>query len=164
MPHRDVLLPEFDREMSTTRALLERVPADRADWRPHPKSRPLGQLAMHLTQIPRLATRAMRETEVDAGSGGPPPRLESTAGLLAAFDESVSAMRRAIESVSDDDLRARFTFKAGGKEIFSVPRTAMLRTFLLNHMIHHRGQLTVYLRLNDVPLPSIYGPTADEPL
>ena len=164
MPYRDALLREFDHEMSTTRALLERVPADRAAWRPHAKSTPLGQLAMHLTQIPRLATRAMRESEVEAASGGGPQRMEYTAALLAAFDESVAAAREAIEAASDEDMRARFTFKAGGREIFSVPRTAMLRTFLMNHMIHHRGQISVYLRLNDVPLPSIYGPTADEPL
>jgi uncharacterized damage-inducible protein DinB len=168
MPIAQTLLPEFDQEMAITRALLERVPADRADWKPHPKSTALGALAQHLATIPSLGLRAITLNEVDMNPpGGPPPtppRFETTEALLATFDANVEKTRAALAGASDDDLAVTWTLKNAGRTIFALPRAAVLRTMMLSHVIHHRGQLSVYLRLNDVPLPSIYGPSADTPM
>lgn len=165
MPLAESLLPEFDQEMATTRRLLERVPEERASWTPHPKSTGLGPLAAHIANLPWFATRALTGTEHDFNPpGGPrftPQAFESTAKTLQTFDERVREARAAIASASDADLAVAWTLKNGGHTIFTLPRIAVLRTLMMNHIIHHRGQLSVYLRLNDVPLPSIYGPTAD---
>lgn len=162
------LLPEYDYEMGTTRKLLERVPDGRADWKPHVKSMPLGHLTIHLATLPTYAKVTLTQTEVDVNPPGGPayqmPEFDSTAVTLEAFDENVRSGRAAIAAASDDDLRVTWTLKNGGRTIFSQPRVGVLRTFFMNHLIHHRGQLSVYLRLLDVPLPSIYGPTADEPM
>lgn len=168
MPVAQLLLPEFDHEMSTTRTLLERVPEDRAAWKPHPRSTALGDLAAHIANLPSMARRVIEMTEVDMNPpGGPaftPPRFTSTAALLATFDENVQQGREAIAGAGDDDLGVPWSLKYAGETIFAMPRAAVLRSFMMNHLIHHRGQLSVYLRLNEVPLPSIYGPTADEPM
>ena len=167
MPIARALLPEFDHEMATTRTLLERVPEARADWRPHAKSTTLGGLAAHVAQLPSLVERIVARTEVDLNPPGGPafaaPRLTTTAALLETFDRHVAAARATLEGVADDALMVPWSLKNGGKAIFTLPRAAVLRTMVLNHVIHHRGQLSVYLRLLDVPLPSIYGPTADTP-
>ncbi len=159
------ILPEFDHEMATTRSLLERVPAADASWKPHPRSSSLGELAMHLATIPALGLRILDGTELDLNPPGGPaytiPELVSTAALLETFDAMVRDVRAALAAASDQDLMVVWTFKNGGETIFALPRVAVLRTMLMNHIIHHRGQLSVYLRLLDVPLPSIYGPTAD---
>lgn len=159
------LLSEFDHEMATTRALLERVPDEDASWRPHPKSSTLGDLAVHIAGLPGLGIQVLESEEYDMNPpGGPaysPPEFESTSALLDAFDSSVGAFREALEGVSDEEMMKVWTFKGGGETIMELPRAAILRTLLMNHLIHHRGQLSVYLRLRDVPLPSIYGPTAD---
>ncbi|HEX2092705.1 MAG TPA: DinB family protein [Longimicrobiaceae bacterium] len=168
MPIAQALLPEFDHEMATTRRLLERVPEDRASWTPHPKSTPLGGLAAHIATLAGMAVNVLGRTEVDINPpGGPsftPPPFTSTADLLATFDERVQQSRAAIAAATDDDLRVEWSLKNGGRTIFTLPRVAALRTMMMSHIIHHRGQLSVYLRLNDVPLPSIYGPTADTPM
>ena len=160
------LLPEFDAEMATTRRLLERVPEDRAAFTPHAKSTPLGKLAVHIAQLPWFVTVTTQGTEYDMAPGGKPafvtPPFESTAKLLELFDANVSQARSSLESVSDADAGATWALKAGGHTLAAMPRSTMWRTMCVNHIIHHRGQLSVYLRLNDVPLPSIYGPTADE--
>ena len=160
------LLPEFDHEMATTRRLLERVPAEHASWRPHPKSTALGALAVHLATLAGMGRRALELTELDFNPPGAPPfrpaAFESTAQVVALFDANVLASRAAIERASDTDLATSWTLKSGGRVVFTLPRTAVLRSMMINHIIHHRGQLSVYLRLNDVPVPSIYGPTADE--
>ncbi len=165
MPIAQALLPEFDHEMATTRSLLERVPEDRNDFRPHPKSTALGPLAVHLANLVGLGARIVSLTEVDMNPpGGPafaPPQFTTTAALLEMFDANVARSREAIAGASDAELMETWTLKNGGNTIFAMPRAAVLRTMLMNHTIHHRGQLSVYLRLNDVPLPSIYGPTAD---
>jgi uncharacterized damage-inducible protein DinB len=159
----DALLLEFDREMGTTRRLLERTPLDHGDWTPHPKSRTLHDLATHVANIPAMATWAMTLTEFDRTAPRPPrPPVTNTAQLLAAFDEHVSVARAAMAGKTDPELMAPWTFKSDGREIFTVPKVGVVRTMCLNHIIHHRGQLSVYLRLRDVPLPSIYGPSADE--
>ena len=159
----DGYLPEFDREMGTTRRLLERVPFDDPAWTPHPKSMPLLKLATHIADIPNFAVRAMTGTEFDAAAPREPrPAPTSTAELLARFDANVAAARAEIVGKTDPELMVPWKLVANGREIFTLPRIGVLRTLFLNHTIHHRGQLSVYLRLRDVPLPSIYGPSADE--
>ena len=160
------LLPEFDHEMRTTRSLLERLPEARGQWQPHPKSMTLAQLAAHVTAMIKWVNATINLTELDFSSPEAaqyaPPRFETTAALVETFDANVRAAREAIAGASDADLMAGWTLRNGEHKILSLPRVAALRSFVMNHHIHHRGQLSVYLRLLDVPLPSIYGPTADE--
>jgi uncharacterized damage-inducible protein DinB len=159
----DGLLPEFEKEMRSTRRVLERVPLQQGDWTPHAKSRTLLQLATHVADIPVMATRILTLTEWDSASPRPPGApIKETAELLAAFDEHVGDARAALAGKADGDLVAPWTFKYAGREMFTLPRMGAIRSLCLSHLIHHRGQLTVYLRLQDVALPSIYGPSADE--
>lgn len=161
----DALLPEFDHEVALTRRLLERVPDGRLDYQPHPKSMTLGALATHLGQLGQWGRMTMTETGVDLESMG---RLSagdlptSRAGLVAAFDEKMAAARAALSGRTDAELLAPWTLRRGQQTFFTMPKASCWRTFVMNHLIHHRGQLTVYLRELDVPLPSIYGPSADE--
>lgn len=168
MPYAQALLPEFDQEMATTRRMLERVPLDRADWTPHPKSTPLGRLASHLAAIPSYGRMALESEEVDVNPPGGeprrPPQFTKVDEMLAAFDRNVQLTRQALETVSEAELTKTFTLKNAGHTILSLPRKATLRVLMMNHLIHHRAQLGVYLRLNDVPLPRTYGPSADEPI
>ena len=159
----DALLPEFDREMTTTRKALERVPEDKFAWKPHAKSFSLGALATHVATLPAWGRETLEESEIDIAGGQPPAAPLSRAELLATFDTHVAATRSALVGRSDAELLATWTLKRGGKAIFSMPKGAVLRSFVISHLIHHRGQLSVYLRLLDVPVPSIYGPSADEP-
>jgi len=162
MALKELLLSEFDHEMGTTRRLLERVPDHKLTWKPHEKSMTVGGLATHLGNIPNWGARILREDGFDLADA--PPNLEartSRADILAAFDQSTSAARPLLDR-TDAELMGRWTLKRGGHEMFSLPRAAAFRSFVLNHMIHHRGQLSVYRRLNDVPVPAIYGPSADE--
>ena len=165
MPLADTLLPEFDQEMKTTRSLLERVPLDKASWKPHGRSTTMGALASHITSLAGFGSMIVKQTELDVASAqGQPrqtPQYHTTEELLAAFDANVNASRAEIAKAADPDLTTPWTLRAGPQTIFTMPRAAVLRTMLMNHVIHHRGQLSVYLRLKDVPLPSIYGPTAD---
>jgi uncharacterized damage-inducible protein DinB len=155
------LLPEFDQEMATTRTLLARVPSDKGPWKPHPKSFPLGHLAQLVATMPGWLTQTLRHTEIDlATSQG--YSFETTDTLLREFDRHVREAREALASGQDADFTVLWSLKKGPEVLFTAPRGAAVRSHL-NHLIHHRGQLSVYLRLNDVPLPSIYGPTADEP-
>jgi uncharacterized damage-inducible protein DinB len=159
------MLPEFDHETATTRMLLERVPEHKADWKPHPKSMSLGQLAMHIATIPAWSPVTLRQTSFDTNPPGgqkyTPPVFESIAHMLRRYDEGVGAARAMLAATSDAEFMVLWTLKNGGKSVFSMPRAGVFRSFILNHAVHHRGQLTVYLRLCDVPLPNIYGPTAD---
>jgi uncharacterized damage-inducible protein DinB len=158
-------LPEFDHEMATTRTLLERVPADKAAWKPHPKSTGLGRLAMHIAELPQWVSGTLRQTELDVhpvdGPGFVATPFSSTPALLQTFDANAKAAREVLAATADPDFFVPWSLKNAGKVQFTMPRVAVLRGFVLNHIVHHRGQLSVYLRLNDVPLPSIYGPTAD---
>ena len=163
MPIVDALLPEFDHEMTTTRKVLERVPADRFDWKPHVKSFSLGALATHVATLPTWGAEALAQSEFDIAGSQPPAAPPSKAELMATFDKSVATTRSALAGKSDAELMATWTLKREDKAIFSMPKANVLRSFVLNHLIHHRGQLSVYLRLLDVPVPSIYGPSADEP-
>lgn len=162
MSIKDTLLAEYDHEMGTTRKLLDRVPDDRLAWKPHPKSMSLGGLATHLGNIPRWAATILNEPSFDLAAA--PPNLEplaTRAAILTFFDESTRATRVMMDR-TDAEYGARWALKRGGQEMFSMPRVAAFKTFVINHIIHHRGQLSVYLRLNDVPVPAIYGPSADE--
>ena len=159
------LLPEFDSEMAITRPLLERVPEDRADWKPHPRSTALGALAAHISNLVSFGTRVLADTEMDMNPpGGVPfraPGFTTRDALLADFDCGAERTRAALAAATDEELRVTWTLKSGGETFFAMPRGVVLRTMMLNHIVHHRGQLSVYLRLNEVPLPSIYGPSAD---
>ena len=163
MSFADTFLPEFDNEMKTTRSLLERVSFENADWRPHTKSTGLGALASHIAGLAGYGAMIVTETGMDMAkrSGGKPAQYSNSADVLTAFDANVKKSRDAVASLTDDAMTTPWTLSAGDHVIFTLPRAAVLRTMMMNHMIHHRGQLSVYLRLNDVLLPSIYGPTAD---
>jgi uncharacterized damage-inducible protein DinB len=165
MPIADILLPEFDHEMATTRRLLEIVPAKDATWRPHPKSSALGDLAAHIARLVLWARYVATQSELDLGipenAALARAGFTTTPELIEQFDRSVRGTREALAAISDPAMKETWTLKSGGKVIFARPRAAVLRGFILSHLIHHRGQLSVYLRLRDVALPSIYGPTAD---
>ncbi len=159
------LLPEFDNEMANTRKTLERVPDDKFAWKPHEKSFPMGGLATHLANLPSWGSLILSSDSFDVAPGGNPvktPELNSTSAVLKQFDENTAATRAAIEAASDEDLFRTWTLQSNGKGLMTLPKIAVLRGFVMNHMIHHRAQLGVYLRLNDIPVPSIYGPSADE--
>jgi uncharacterized damage-inducible protein DinB len=154
------MLPEFDQEMAATRRLLERVPAEKGKWKPHPKSFALGHLAQLLARMPGWFTLALDRTELDLAQA-PAYSFETTETLLAEFDRNLRQAREALAAARDADLQVPWSLKHGDRVLFTAPRATVVRQNL-NHLIHHRGQLTVYLRLVDVPLPPIYGPTADE--
>ena len=154
------LLPEFDQEMASTRRLLERVPSDKGQWKPHPKSFPLGHLAQLISMMPGWLTKTIRGIDIDL-SKSQGYSLEKTQTLLEQFDTNVREAREALASATDGDFGRTWSLKQGDRVLFSGARGMVVRSHI-NHLIHHRGQLTVYLRLVDVPLPSIYGPTADE--
>ena len=154
-------VPEFDQEMATTRRLLERVPSEKGTWKPHEKSFPLGHLAQLVARMPGWITGIMTATGLDVRSGQG-YTYEQTETLLAEFDRHVKEARAAMLAAKDPDYLVTWSLKAGERVLFTLPRVAVVRQ-TINHLIHHRGQLSVYLRLVDVPLPSIYGPTADEP-
>ena len=160
------LLPEYDHELATTRRVLERVPESEFAWKPHVKSMSLGQLAGHVSNIPFWLSATLNAAFYDlATEDDKEARLEVPASkdvLLKEFDAKVSAARARLAKATDAEMLAPWTLKHGTLEIFTLPRVAAVRSFVMNHMIHHRGQLSVYLRLKDVPLPPMYGPTADE--
>jgi len=158
----DALLPELDHEVAVTRKLLERVPEGKSDWKPHEKSFSLGQLAGHIASLQEWGVMTIAKSEIDMDGAGPPAPASSRAALLATFDEKAAAFRAALVGRTDAELTAIWTLKLKGKVLFSMPKVAVLRSFVMNHLIHHRGQLSVYLRQLDIPLPSIYGPSADE--
>jgi uncharacterized damage-inducible protein DinB len=154
------LLPEFDQEMATTRRVLERVPSDKGQWKPHPKSFSLAHLAQLVAWMPGWITNAVTKTSLNLAAAGGYSN-EKTEDLLAMFDKNVKEARAAIAKSKDADYKKNWSLKHGDRVIFTQPRGVVVRQHV-NHLVHHRGQLTVYLRLIDVPVPSIYGPTADE--
>ena len=162
MPLVDALLPEFDHEMTVTRKLLERVPEDKFEWKPHPKSMSLGQLAQHVATLPMWGLMTLSQTEIDIGHQEQLPAATARAELLAMFDQNVANARAAMVGKGDGEMMTPWTLKRDGHTIFSMPRASVWRSFVLSHLVHHRGQLSVYLRMQDVPLPSMYGPSADE--
>jgi uncharacterized damage-inducible protein DinB len=165
MPLSDSLLPEFDLEMANTRKVLERVPEDKFGWKPHPKSGALGWLASHVADIPGWAVPTLGQSSLDINPPGghtPPPLPASRAELLEKFDTNAKKGREALAKAADGVFMEPWSLLSGGATLFPIPKAAVLRSFVMNHLIHHRAQLGVYLRLNDIPVPAIYGPSADE--
>lgn len=160
------LLGELDHELVGTRKVLERVPEAKLAWTPHPKSSPMGRLASHLSDVAGWGIHAMETEELDiAPAGGPaytPPEFKTVREILANFDAKNARMRALFEKAPDAAFMVPWSLKMGGKTMFTMPRIAVVRSMIFNHAIHHRAQLTVYLRLCDVPVPSLYGPSADE--
>jgi uncharacterized damage-inducible protein DinB len=163
MPLIEGMLQELEQEAAATRRVLERVPDDKLGWRPHEKSRTLGQLAFHIAVVPgSVAEFVAAPSPVQAPQFGPDPTPASSSELMPMLDESIAKAKKVLGGMDDATLMATWRMMLGDREIMAVPRAVMLRSIMLNHWYHHRGQLTVYLRQLGVPLPSIYGPTADE--
>lgn len=157
----ETLLAQLEREIPATRKLVERVPEGMSDWKPHPKSMPMGYLTALVAGMISWIATMIEQDHLDLGSGNAPPSPTTQADRLALFDKSVDAARRALESTTDEHLLTLWQLRVKGNVVDQKPRHIMIvDTF--SHLAHHRGQLTVYLRLNDKPIPSIYGPTADE--
>ena len=162
----ETMLEHFTTVMTGTRKALERVPFDKAEWAPHEKSMTLGRLAGHIAEAPGWGLSILTSDGMDMapadGGGYTPPVFESTDDVLAAFDKAVSAVEATLPGMTDEALAEHWSLKSGGEEIMGGPRGAFFGNMVTNHVIHHRGQLTVYLRLCDVPVPGMYGPSADE--
>jgi uncharacterized damage-inducible protein DinB len=159
----ELLLPEFDQEMKTTRTTLERVPFDKQDFAPHTKSMPLGKLAPHVAELAGFGTTILTTPGLDFGTGASWPRAPfELNGLLKAFDENIAKTRSALQNTKDDAWMENWKLSFQGKPIFDGKRFMAYRQMFLNHLVHHRAQLGVYLRLNGKPLPATYGPSADD--
>jgi uncharacterized damage-inducible protein DinB len=157
------MLSEFRAEAATTRRVLERVPVEKLSWKPHPKSMSLGQLAMHIATVPGALARITQPDSFDVSQGNfDPPSPKSVAEIHAAFEQSVLDAEGYLQGMTDQKAQENWRLMLRGKELSSQPRIGALRSIMLNHWYHHRGQLSVYLRLLDVPVPVIYGPSADE--
>jgi uncharacterized damage-inducible protein DinB len=166
MSYAESLLPEFDQEMASTRKVLERIPDDKFDWKPHSRSNTIGWNANHVADIPNWVALMLTRTELDiAPTDGPSyqsPALTDREAILRLFDRNVAAARQAIAEAKDEDVGEPWTLLQAGQVLFTMPRSAVVRSFVLNHLIHHRAHLCVYLRLNDIPVPGMYGPSGDE--
>ena len=166
MSYAEATLPEFDQEMASTRKVLERIPDDKLAWQAHPKSHTMGWNANHLADLPNWATSIFTQPEFDFMPPGGPryetPSLKTTKEILALFDKNVATARKALADVKDSSMGDQWTLRGGDRVIFTMPRAAVARSFLMNHIIHHRAILCVYLRLNDIPVPGMYGPSGDE--
>ena len=160
MPLGEAMLPEFDQEMAITRRVLERVPSEKGAWKPHPKSFALGHLAQLVSWMPGWITQTLREPSLDLAKGGG-YSMETTETLLRGFDANVASARAALQQTPDAAWAETWSLMHGNQKLWSAPRAVVVRNHV-NHLIHHRAQLTVYLRLNDVPVPATYGPSADE--
>jgi len=162
----DALLPEFDQEMTNTRKCLERIPADKFNYKPHTKSFELGALATHIATVCDWGVVTMKNDSFDyAPVGGPPyrpPVPTDTAELLGIFDKGKAEFREALAATDDAEFMKPWSLLEGGKTLFTMPRVVVIRSMIFNHLVHHRGQLTVYLRMNEIAVPAIYGPSADE--
>ena len=157
------LLPEFDQEMAGTRKTLERIPEDKLEFKPDPKSMTLGRLAGHVAEMPGWGAMTLNTESLDVGLGNFEPTIaKSKDQLLAVFDKNAADARAAIAAASDENLMKPWTLLMKGQTMFTMPRIAVIRTMVMNHTIHHRAQLTVYYRLTGVPVPGMYGPSADE--
>lgn len=160
------LLPELDHEMGTTRKVLSRVPDDKLGFKPHAKSWDMGSLATHVARIPSWGVETMSRTELDIAPEGQPQEravpVTSNRALMELFEENAAAARSAIEGASDQQFLQPWSLLSAGKPVFTMPRIAVIRSMIMNHLIHHRGVLSVYLRMNDIPVPAMYGPSADE--
>jgi uncharacterized damage-inducible protein DinB len=160
------LLMEFEREMGNTRRALERIPESTFGWRPHPRSNTMGWLASHIANMPHWAVATLTSDSFDVQPPGTEnytmPEARTSAELMEMFDRNVTECRSALAAATDEQLMAQWSLLKGGQTMFSMPRIAVMRGMIMNHLVHHRGQLTVYQRMNDIPVPSLYGPSADE--
>jgi len=157
----DTMLMELDQEAQTTKRVLDRIPEDKLSWKPHPKAFSLGQLALHIASVPASVTAAAVPDTMEAPNFSQ-PEPKSRQEVLDTFSKSLESARAALKKMDDARLNSTWSLTKNGKVLMSVPRIAFLRSILMNHNYHHRGQLSVYLRMLDVPVPSIYGPSADE--
>jgi uncharacterized damage-inducible protein DinB len=163
MPINQAFLGEFDHEMANTRKTLERVPEDKFDWAPHPKSMTMGKLAMHLAEMPGWTKETLEKDSIDIAGYSGPPVAKTRKEILDLFDKNVATARAALVAATDDsNWMKTWSMKKGDQVAFSMPKVAVVRAFIFSHNIHHRAQLGVYLRLNNVAVPMIYGPSADE--
>jgi uncharacterized damage-inducible protein DinB len=162
MPIADALIQELEQEAASTRNLLERVPDDKLDWKPHDKSMPLGRLATHIAELPSWGKVTIDQDVLDISEGFTPVILGSVAEILDSFDKNTAAFKELLARTPDEEFMKTWTMLYQGKEVFSAPKIGVVRNMVMNHIVHHRGQLTVFLRLNEVPLPMTYGPSADE--
>lgn len=166
MSYAETILPEFDQEVAGTRKVLERLPDDKLDWKAHPKSNTIGWNANHLAEMPGWVEGTLNQDAWDIapadGEHYQTPQLTSKQEILDLFDRNVAAARRALESVGDETMSKTWSLLRGGTPLFTMPRSVVIRTFVLNHTVHHRAILCVYLRLNDIPVPGMYGPSGDE--
>ena len=163
MTFSEMILPEFDEEMKNTRKILELIPEDKFDYQPHPKSMKMIRLASHVAEMPGWVASAVDLTELAIEADHKPWFAKSTAELLEKFDKGVMIAREKIRSTSDASWAQTWTFKFAGQVVMQLPRSVVMRSVILNHVIHHRAQLGVYLRLNNIAIPGMYGPSADEP-
>ena len=162
MPIIDSLLQELEQEAKTTKRVLERVPEGKLGWKPHPKSMSLGQLALHIATVPGGVAKMAAQPGFDGPPSFTQPSATTAAELVPALEQSIAQARQVLGGMSDEQAMETWTLKNGGQVVMALPRAAVLRTIMLNHWYHHRGQLSVYLRELNVPVPSIYGPSADE--
>jgi uncharacterized damage-inducible protein DinB len=163
MKYSDAMVQEFFHESQTTKRLLERVPEDKLSWKPHEKSMPLGRLATHVTEIPQWAEAIVNQDSLDMATVDfKPVILESRQKVLESLQKNLDKFAEVLGGKDDEVVMASWKLKEGDKVLMDMPRAAAIRGFIISHVIHHRGQLSVYLRENDVPIPSIYGPSADE--
>ncbi len=165
MPVNQSFIAELEEEAKSTRKVLERVPVEKSDWKPHEKSMPLGRLATHVAELPGWITSVLSTDEMDFAKIEYKPKIaKTTAELLEIFEDNYSKGLKSLKDAKDEDFFKNWTLRNGEQIYFTLPKIAVIRSVGYNHLYHHRGQLTVFLRLNDVPLPGIYGPTADEPM
>ena len=164
MPIITPFLSELDHEGRTTLRVLERVPGDKLDWTPHPRSMSLGRLAWHIASIPARVEVMLREGVLDVLTTRPPEMPSDPAGIAQGYTRHLAQLRSHLETLDDDALKDTFTMKRGADTVMTIKKIAVIRNILMNHSYHHRGQLAVYLRLLDVPVPAIYGASADEPM
>ncbi|QDU76380.1 DinB superfamily protein [Bremerella volcania] len=161
-----IVFADFDQEIANTRKTLERVPDDKWDWKIHEKSNTIGWVAGHLAEIPGWTASTWNHDQLDMnppdGPGYQPPLLNSHADALALFDKNVASAKAAIANITEEDLSKPWSLLDGGNVLFTMPKLAVMRTFVINHLVHHRAILTVYFRVNDVPVPALYGPSGDE--
>ena len=162
MPIRDSLIAELEQEATTTRKALERVPEDKFDWKPHEKSMPLGRLVTHIAELPGWGKLTIGQDTLEIDSAFERTILKSVSEILQLFDKNVATFRELLTVTPDEEFGKTWTMTYSGKEVFSAPKLSVVRSMVMNHLVHHRGQLSVYLRLNDVPLPMTYGPSADD--
>ena len=166
MTNAETILPEFDQEMANTRKVLERIPEDKLDWQPHPKSHTIGWNANHLAELPNWLVVALTTPSFDiapvGGAGFQSSKLTSRREIVDLFDRNIAAARNALTTVKDEEMGKPWSLLRTGQPIFTMPRAAVVRSVVINHIIHHRAILSVYLRLNDVPVPGMYGPSGDD--